>query len=301
VLKRTLFALAVPVAFGVAPGVAGAATIAAGPSGIVYSGGDDINRVHVQPSEQGDLLFEERNEAVAITNLVASCAVDSGVRKHRVRCEAPGPVFEVDAGGRGDAVLTAGSRRSCGPIGFDFQVEGGGGADAITAANDAQSVLEGGPSRDYVLGCGRRDEIRGGPGGDRLDGFTGPDRIMGGGGGDRIEGGDGGDELIGGLGSDRLGGDGGSDVLRGGDGSDRLAGRFGSDVLSGGPGADRGLGGGSFDDVSLGAGDDQGFVDTGTYTDTSGRSESLDCGPGFDLFSASPDDQVFDCEDLAQP
>jgi Ca2+-binding RTX toxin-like protein len=293
---RVILATAFVVCLGM-PSVGGAATLSEGPAGIVYEGGNGANVVQILAPNGRDLRFEERNEDVVIDNLAAGCSVTAAPAGSSVTCVAPDEVFEVDAGGGGDRVFTAFRRRSCGPIGFDFRVDGGDGQDEITAANDARNVLEGGSSRDYILGCGGRDEIWGGQGADRLDGFIGPDRILGGGGGDRIEGGTGGDELIGGLGRDRLGGDEGADVLRGAEGSDRLAGRFGRDVLSGGPGADRALGGARRDDISLGAGDDQGFVDAGTYRDGVGRPETLDCGPGYDLFSASRDDEVFGCEE----
>ena len=295
---RIIIATAFVVCLGM-PRVGGAATLSEGPAGIVYEGGHDANVVRVLAPNGSDLHFEERNEDVVIDNLATSCTVTTARARSSVICVAPDGVFEVEAGGGGDRVFTALRRRSCGPIGFDFRVDGGNGQDEITAANDARNVLEGGPSRDYILGCGGRgrDEIWGGQGPDRLDGFTGPDRILGGDGGDRIEGGSGRDELIGGLGRDRLGGDEGADVLRGAEGSDRLAGRFGRDVLSGGPGADRALGGDGTDDISLGDGDDQGFVDAATFRDSAGRPESLDCGAGDDFFSASRDDEVFDCEE----
>jgi Ca2+-binding RTX toxin-like protein len=247
-----------------APSVVAAATISAGPDGIVYEGGADLNRVLIQPADDGDLLFKERSEDVAITNLVPTCTVTTEPNQSRVRCEDPGAVFTVDAGARLDFVLTSPKRNTCGITGFTLAVDGGSSRDLIVGGADSKDLLVGGLGEDRIDGCGRDDVILGQNGDDKLFGGNQDDQIEGNNGDDAIEAGPGEDEVEAGVGSDYVDGGEDKDEIEGEQGVDRLFGGRKYDQLDGGEGPDVLWGGEELDDLSGGLGDDRLFGGTGS-------------------------------------
>jgi hypothetical protein len=83
---------------------------------------------------------------------------------------------------------------------------------------------------------------------------------------------------------DALGGLSGDDELSGYGGDDRIGGDFGNDTLYGGAGSDVLLGGDN-DDV-LDDGDD-------------GERDTVRCGHGYDKATVGPEDDVYQCEEVA--
>ncbi len=175
------------------------------------------------------------------------------------------------------ATITAGVAWA-GPTDIDCTM---GGACAGTPNSE---FLQGGPLRDQISALGGNDSMEGEGSVDLLRGNGGIDVLEGGEKGDTMRGGPGGD--VGSLlarrgfpGPDTFPGffgDEGNDKIFGGGGDDHLEGEEGRDVMEGGTGTD--------------------YLDA-INDDTQGTRDVLDCGKGFDRYSARSGDKVADnCE-----
>ncbi|WP_346352891.1 calcium-binding protein [Azotosporobacter soli] len=110
------------------------------------------------------------------------------------------------------------------------------------AGNDANEILNGTLTDDYIVGGGGNDTISGGAGNDALGGDAGDDKIYGGDGNDAIWDDSGSNEMHGGAGNDKITADNGvaDNLLYGEDGDDTLqAWAVGNTVLDGGAGNDK--------------------------------------------------------------
>jgi len=128
-----------------------------------------------------------------------------------------------------------------------------------------QTVFNGTPNADRVVGGNDNDTIYGNAGNDVLDGAGGDDTIFGGAGDDLIFGGAGADVLKGGPGNDAIDGGPGNDLILGGDGQDFTGGGANDNQTFGGQGNDFIRAGDGNDTAFGGAGDD--WMETGTGTD----------------------------------
>lgn len=141
----------------------------------------------------------------------------------------------------------------------------GSGNDTVTG-NDADNILRGGASADFVSGGAGNDRVVGQGGNDKLMGDAGNDLISGNGGRDRINGGDGMDTVWAGGGSDLVYGDDGNDEIGAGGGNDTVWANEGDDVIYGTSGKNK-LGGGQGDDlVWAGDGGSEIYGDSGFDT-----------------------------------
>jgi len=189
----------------------------------------------------------ERSDVILVDQL------DDG----RVRIRPGGQIYEVPEGG-------------------EIVINARGGHDVVRLTRNVtyDTLIEGGPGHDWIVGGSGDDEIHGGSGNDRIRGRAGQDTVYGGDGRDLIHGGSGDDQLWGGPGrdvirggqgddriygeqsGDRLFGLGGDDLIDGGDGRDRLWGQAGADILLGGEDRDWLHGGAGGDLVVAGSGTD---------------------------------------------
>jgi Ca2+-binding RTX toxin-like protein len=176
---------------------------------------------------------------------------------------------------------------------------GTSGPDQIQGTDEEDRINALGGA-DFVEPQGADDVVNGGPGEDFLSEFEsdGSDTLIGGGAGDYLEGGVQGDVLRGGSGDEReqgpvrgapfpsfrfvsMFGDEGNDRLSGGAGRDSMEGEQGRDVMKGGP--------------------DNDYLDA-VNDDTDGTRDVVDCGKGFDRYSARAGDKVDDsCERKVPP
>jgi Ca2+-binding RTX toxin-like protein len=170
---------------------------------------------------------------------------------------------------------------------------GTAGPDQIQGT-DEEDRINGLGGSDDITPQGADDLANGGPGEDYLSELfsDGEDTLLGGGGDDYLEGGVQADVLRGGPGDERAAqvfrgttvpdwrlismyGDEGGDKLFGGGGRDSMQGEQGRDVMKGGAGGD--------------------YLDAADQ-DTGAR-DVVDCGKGFDRYSAHAEDRVDDsCE-----
>jgi len=170
------------------------------------------------------------------------------------------------------ATITAGVAWA-GPPDIDCTM---GGACAGTPKSE---FLQGGPLRDQIAALAGDDGIEGEGAVDLLRGNGGADVLEGGPKGDTMKGGPGNDRapFIGRAGIPGLNtspgffGDEGNDKIIGGGGNDHLEGEEGRDVMKGGAGID--------------------YLDA-INDDTQGTRDVLDCGKGFDRYSARSGDKV---------
>ena len=150
-----------------------------------------------------------------------------------------------------------------------------GGGECI--GTPGSEFMQGGPLRDLISSLG---------GNDAMEGEGSRDVLKGGGGRDVLEGGEAGDVMRGGPGDDLelfktrgpgatfgpgFFGDEGPDEMYGGGGDDYLEGEQGRDRMFGGSGRD--------------------YLDA-INDDSKGTADKLDCGKGFDRYSAKPEDDV---------
>jgi Ca2+-binding RTX toxin-like protein len=156
------------------------------------------------------------------------------------------------------------------------------------------------PAAEFMQGGDLEDRIFALAGNDEMEGEGAEDVINGGKGRDILEGGDLGDVMRGGPGHDRgiiqlrqgtpptagvhypgFFGDAGNDEMFGGRGNDYLEGEEGRDKFFGGDGKD--------------------YLDA-INDDTKGTKDKLDCGRGFDRYSALAEDVIADnCEKKVPP
>ncbi|MEP7194343.1 MAG: peroxidase family protein, partial [Actinomycetota bacterium] len=119
-----------------------------------------------------------------------------------------------------------------------------------------QTVFNGTPGTDRVVGGNDSDTIYGNAGHDVLNGAGGFDTILGGEGDDRVFGGAAGDVLKGGPGNDAVDGGTGNDLILGGDGQDFTTGGANDNQSFSGQGNDFIMAGDGGDTAAGGAGDD---------------------------------------------
>jgi Ca2+-binding RTX toxin-like protein len=140
---------------------------------------------------------------------------------------------------------------------------------AVNAVNpvgiNGQSVYNGTPSVDRIVGGNDNDTVWGGAGNDIIDGNGGDDVVLGGDGNDIITDFAGADVLKGGPGNDAIDGGPDNDLLLGGDNQDFLNGGAGDNETFAGPGNDFVIGGTGTDTVYGDSGDD--WIQGGTGQD----------------------------------
>ena len=130
---------------------------------------------------------------------------------------------------------------------------------------NGQSVYNGTPNVDRIVGGNDNDTIWGGLGNDIIDGNGGDDVVLGGDGNDIITDFAGADVLKGGPGNDAIDGGPDNDLLLGGDNQDFLNGGAGDNETFAGPGNDFVIGGIGTDTVYGDSGDD--WIEGGTGQD----------------------------------
>jgi hypothetical protein len=149
------------------------------------------------------------------------------------------------------------------------------------------------PDPEQCAGTSKYDFIEGTGGNDNIDAGAGSDEVFGNGGEDEIHGRSGNDRLEGGFQSDIIFGESGADYLTGLGGSNQYFGGPGPDTIFADQfdfSADN-----SVETVSGGPGDDLIIAD-----DIIPHQDVIDCGSGFDLVNAGPEDEVNldNCEDV---
>jgi Ca2+-binding RTX toxin-like protein len=123
------------------------------------------------------------------------------------------------------------------------------------------------------------------PGADRVVGGTDSDTIWGGAGNDVIDGGGGNDVIFGGAGNDIITDASGANILAGGPGNDAVAGGTGNDLILGGDGQDFTNGGGGDNETFGGPGNDFVIAGQGANTVFGGPGDDwMQGGPGVDVF-----------------
>jgi Ca2+-binding RTX toxin-like protein len=136
---------------------------------------------------------------------------------------------------------TPGNDKLVGTNGDDL-IRGYAGDDKIRGKK-GNDCLIGGDGMDKIWGGDGKDTIQGGNQDDRLNGGKGDDKISGEAGNDRINGGKDNDIINGNLGADRIHGNQGNDMLFGDEGDDRIHGGLGNDAIDGGANFDKCKGG----------------------------------------------------------